>query len=52
MLAGLARAAPRISQVVSYAAGWFPADDPNGAQIRAYVRSIEDYLERYDIESG
>ncbi len=49
MLAGLARAACRA---VSYAAGWFPADDPNGAQIRAYVRSIEDYLERYDIESG
>lgn len=49
VLAGLARAACRTA---SYAAGQFPADEPDAAQIRAYVRNIKEYLDAYDIESG
>ena len=48
-LSGLARAACRV---VSYTAERFPADEPDAARIRGYVRSIEEYLENYDIESG
>lgn len=48
-LSDLARAACRV---VAYTAGRFPADEPDAARIRGYVRSIEDYLENYGIESG
>ena len=49
LLAELARTACRVA---SYVVGRFPADNPDVEVVRWYVDSIEDYLNRYALDTG